>query len=76
MLREERLNRLRDRCCRMHVRDPAKSLFVTFSADKKYMDECKDFVEPRGVPTFPEIEQPFEVLSILYRCTKAMQRPR
>jgi len=55
---------------------PAKPLFVTFSADKKYMDECKDFVEPRGVPTFPEIEQPFEVLSILYRCTKAMQRPR
>ena len=55
---------------------PAKPLLVTFSADKKYMDECKEYVEPRGVPTFPEIEQPFEVLSILYRCTKAMQRPR
>jgi len=55
---------------------PAKPLFVTFSADKKYMDECKDFVEPRGVPTFPEIEQPFEVLSILYRCTRAMNRSR
>ncbi len=55
---------------------PEKPLFVTFSADKKYMDECKDYVEPRGVPTFPEIEQPFEVLSILYRCTRAMNRPK
>ncbi|MGA3209321.1 MAG: CoA-binding protein [Syntrophales bacterium] len=55
---------------------PGKPLFVTFSADKKYMDECKNYVEPRGVPTFPEIEQPFEVLSILYRCTRSMQQPR
>jgi len=55
---------------------PGKPLLVTFSADKKYMDECKNYVEPRGVPTFPEIEQPFEVLSILYRCTRSMQQPR
>jgi hypothetical protein len=27
-------------------------------------------------PTFPEIEQPFEVLSILARCRMAMNRPR
>jgi 3-hydroxypropionyl-CoA synthetase (ADP-forming) len=53
---------------------PEKPILVTFSADKQYMDECKEFLEPRGVPTFPEIEQPFEVLSILYRCTKAMNR--
>ena len=52
-----------------------KPLIVTFSADKKYMDECKNYLEPLGVPTFPEIEQPFEVLSILYRCAKAMNRP-
>jgi acyl-CoA synthetase (NDP forming) len=53
---------------------PEKPILVTFSADKQYMDECKEFLEPRGIPTFPEIEQPFEVLSILYRCKKAMNR--
>jgi len=55
---------------------PEKPILVTFSADKQYMDECKEFLEPRGVPTFPEIEQPFEVLSILYRCYQAMNRPQ
>lgn len=54
---------------------PDKPIMVTFSADKQYMDECKEFLEPVGVPTFPEIEQPFEVLSILYRCQRAMNRP-
>ncbi|HSB07350.1 MAG TPA: acetate--CoA ligase family protein [Thermodesulfobacteriota bacterium] len=53
---------------------PEKPILVTFSADKQYMDEFKELLEPRGVPTFPEIEQPFEVLSILYRCKKAMNR--
>ena len=38
------------------------------------MDAAKAFLEPRGVPTFPLIEEPFEVLSILSRCRKAMQR--
>ena len=57
-------------------RYPDKPLIVTFSADKKYMDECKNYLEPLGVPNFPEIEQPFEVLSILYRCARAMNRPR
>jgi len=55
---------------------PEKPILVTFSAEKRYMEECKEFLEPRGIPTFPEIEQPFEVLSILYRCTKSMNRPR
>ncbi len=55
---------------------PEKPVLVTFSGDKRYMEECKAFLEPRGVATFPEIEQPFEVLSILYRCTRAMSRPQ
>ena len=55
---------------------PEKPILVTFSGDKGYMEECKAFLEPRGVPTFPEIEQPFEVLSILSRCTRAMNRPQ
>ena len=55
---------------------PEKPVLVTFSADKRWMDQCKEYLEPRGVPTFPEIEQPFEVLSILYRCSQALNRPR
>ena len=51
-----------------------KPILVSFSGDKECMDECKAYLEPRGIPTFPEIEQPFEVLSILYRCAKAMNR--
>ncbi len=53
---------------------PEKAILVSASGDKECMDECKAYLEPRGIPTFPEIEQPFEVLSILYRCRKAMDR--
>ena len=55
-------------------RYPEKPLYVTFSAQKKHMDAAKAFLEPRGVPTFPLIEEPFEVLSILARCRRAMER--
>ena len=54
-------------------RYPEKPLYVTFSGQKRYMDAAKEYLEPRGVPTFPLIEQPFEVLSILARCRNAMQ---
>ena len=54
---------------------PEKLLYVTFSAEKKHMEAAKAFLEPSGVPTFPLIEEPFEVISILNRCRKAMERP-
>jgi acetyltransferase len=53
---------------------PDKPILVTFSGEKRYMEACKAFLEPLGVPTFDEIEQPFEVLSVLWRCRKAMDR--
>ena len=55
---------------------PDKPILVTFSGDKKCMDEYKAALEPRGIPTFPDIEQPFEALAILARCRQAMNRPR
>jgi len=55
-------------------RYPEKPLYVTFSGQKRHMDAAKAFLEPRGVPTFPLIEEPFEVLSILARCRNAMQK--
>ncbi len=54
---------------------PEKPILVTFSGARECMDEYKAALEPRGVPTFPEIEQPFRVLSILVRCQRAMNRP-
>ena len=53
-------------------RFPEKPLYVTFSGEKKHMDAAKNFLEPRGVPTFSLIEEPFEVLSILSRCRNSM----
>jgi acyl-CoA synthetase (NDP forming) len=55
---------------------PEKPTLVTFSGDKRYMEECKEYIEPLGIPTFLEIEQPFEVLSILSHCFRAMNRSR
>ena len=54
---------------------PEKPVIISFSGEKKYMECCKEFLEPLGVATFQEIEQPFEVLSILARCRYAMSRP-
>ncbi len=55
-------------------RYPEKPIYVTFSGEKKHMEAAKAFLEPRGVPTFPLIEEPFEVLNILAKCRAAMQR--
>jgi hypothetical protein len=53
---------------------PEKPVLVGFSAAKDCLEECKAYLEPRGVPTFVDVEQPFEVLSILARCYRAMTR--
>ncbi len=56
-------------------RYPEKPVLISFSGDRRFNEECKAFLEPRGVATFPEIEQPFEVLSILAQCARYMSRP-
>jgi acyl-CoA synthetase (NDP forming) len=53
---------------------PEKPIYVTFTGEKKHMDAGKAFLEPKGVPTFPLIEEPFEVLSLLARCRRFMER--
>ena len=55
---------------------PEKPVLVAFSGDQTCNEACKAFLEPRGVATFTTIEQPFEMLSILLRCARAMQRPQ
>jgi len=55
---------------------PEKPLYVSFTGIKERMEEAKAFLEPRGIPTYPFIEQPFEVLSILNKARLAMERAR
>ena len=54
-------------------RYPDKPLLITFTAEKRYMDAFKEAMEPQGVPTFAQIEQPFEVLSVLSACRQALE---
>jgi len=56
-------------------RHPAKPIYITFSGQEKHMRAAKDYLEPRGIPTFKFIEEPFEVLDILARCRRLMARP-
>jgi acyl-CoA synthetase (NDP forming) len=55
-------------------RYPQKPIYVTFSGDKHHMDAAKAFLEPKGIPTFSLIEEPFEIMSILAQCREAMTR--
>ncbi len=54
---------------------PEKPVLVAFSAAKECMDLYKQSLEPRGVPTYADIEQPFRTLSILARCRAMLNRP-
>jgi len=53
---------------------PEKPIYVTFSGDRKYMDQAKAFLEPKGVPTYPMIEEPLETLSVLAKCQEFLTR--
>ncbi|MFA6107361.1 MAG: acetate--CoA ligase family protein [Candidatus Latescibacterota bacterium] len=53
---------------------PDKPHYVTFTGQREHMEAAKAFLEPRGVPTFPLIEEPFVVLDVLARCRRALER--
>ncbi len=53
---------------------PEKPIYVTFSGEKKHMEAAKSFLEPKGVPTFQTIEEPFEVLALLARAQEVMSQ--
>jgi len=55
---------------------PDKPIYVTFSGERKHMDAAKAFLEPQGIPTFPHIEEPFEILSLLARAREAQTAAR
>ncbi|MEE2954526.1 MAG: CoA-binding protein [Pseudomonadota bacterium] len=49
-----------------------KPIYVSFSGDENNNAEAKAFLEPKGVPTFPRIGDPFKVLDILVRSRLAL----
>ena len=53
---------------------PEKPIYVSFSGDTACDAAAKAFLEPRGVPTFPLIEDPFKALDILVQCRAAVKR--
>lgn len=55
-------------------RHPQKPVYVTFMGDHALNVEAKAYLEPRGVPAYMLVEEPFEVLGVLARCRAAMGR--
>ena len=55
-------------------RYPEKPVYVSFSGDHGANVAAKAYLEPRGIATFPLIEDPFKALDIVVRCRWAMTR--
>ena len=55
---------------------PKKPVYVTFMGQHERNVEAKAYLEPRGVPAYMLVEEPFEVLGVLARCRATMARQR
>ncbi|MEC7488731.1 MAG: CoA-binding protein [Pseudomonadota bacterium] len=53
---------------------PKKPIYISFSGDHECNNEAKEFLEPRGIPTFPLIEDSFKALDVLVRARKALRK--
>ena len=51
----------------------AKPFYVTFMGQHEHNVAAKAYLEPRGVPCYMLVEEPFEVLSVLSRCRKSLK---
>ena len=56
---------------RKHRRKP---FYVTFMCQHEHNVAAKAYLEPRGVPCYMQVEEPFEVLSVLARCRRSLGR--
>jgi acetate---CoA ligase (ADP-forming) len=53
-----------------------KPVYVTFMGAHEHDVAAKAYLEPRGIPCFMEVEEPFEVLAVLARCRATLvERP-
>ncbi len=53
---------------------PAKPIYVTFMGQHEHNVAAKAYLEPKGIPAYMLVEEPFEVLGVLARCRAAMGR--
>ncbi len=53
---------------------PAKPVYVTFMGEHRHNVAAKAYLEPRGVPCYMLVEEPFEVLSLLAKCRSQMRK--
>ena len=51
---------------------PNKPVYVTFMGEHKHNVAAKEYLEPKGIPCYILVEEPFEVLSLLASCRKNM----
>jgi len=49
-----------------------KTIYVTYMGDHRHNVDAKKFLEPRGVPCYMLVEEPFEVLALLAECREKM----
>lgn len=52
---------------------PDKPVLVTFMGEHRHNVDAKAYLEPRGVPCYMQVEEPFEVLSLLAACRRNMK---
>ena len=52
----------------------SKPFYVTFMGQHEHNVAAKAYLEPRGVPCYMLVEEPFEVLSVLSRCRRSLGR--
>ncbi|MBI77158.1 MAG: hypothetical protein CMM53_05165 [Rhodospirillaceae bacterium] len=52
---------------------PSKPVYVTFMGQHEHNVAAKEYLEPRGIPCYMQVEEPFEVLSILAKCRMHMR---
>ncbi len=55
-------------------RYPKKPIYISFSGDHDCNVAAKAFLEPRGIPTFPLIEDAFKALDILIRARRHLAK--
>ncbi len=53
---------------------PHKSIYVSFTGDKKSYEQARAFLEERSIPVFVPLEDVFETLEVLCRCQEALSR--
>jgi len=53
---------------------PHKSIYVSFTGDKKIYEQARALLEEHSIPVFVPLEDVFETLEVLCRCREALNR--